>query len=96
MSVPFLVEGVTIGTLLLLNKLNGYVFSKSDFLFLEKFAAIVSPFIRDIKKIQQYFITPLPQEALLKKYEANGLLGKSEKFLQLLLIRRMKRCNPRY
>jgi transcriptional regulator with GAF, ATPase, and Fis domain len=96
MSVPFLVEGVTIGTLLLLNKLNGNVFTKSDFLFIEKFAAIVSPFIRDVKKIQQYFITPLPQEALLKKYEANGLLGKSKKFIQLLqTVESAARCDVR-
>ncbi len=94
--MPFLVEGVTIGTLLLLNKLNGNVFTKSDFLFIEKFAAIVSPFIRDVKKIQQYFITPLPQEALLKKYEANGLLGKSKKFIQLLqTVESAARCDVR-
>ncbi len=96
MSVPLLVEGVTIGTFLLLNKLKGYIFSKSDYQFLEKFAAIVSPYLRDVQKIQQYFTSPLPQESLLKKYEANGLLGKSEKFLHLLqTIESAARCDVR-
>jgi Nif-specific regulatory protein len=96
MCVPFTVEGVIIGTLLLLNKFEGYIFTESDFSFLEKFTAIVSPYLRDVQKIQQYFITPLPQETLLKKYEAHGLLGKSEKFIQLLqTIESAARCDVR-
>ena len=96
MCVPFTVEGVIIGTLLLLNKFEGYIFTESDFSFLEKFTAIVSPYLRDVQKIQQYFTAPLPQETLLKKYEAHGLLGKSEKFIQLLqTIESAARCDVR-
>ncbi|MBS4034203.1 MAG: sigma-54-dependent Fis family transcriptional regulator [Ignavibacterium sp.] len=96
MCVPFTVEGVIIGTLLLLNKYKGYVFTKSDFLFLEKFTAIVSPYLRDVQKIQQYFTAPLPLETLQKKYEVHGLLGKSKKFIQLLqTIESAARCDVR-
>ena len=96
MCVPFTVEGVIIGTLLLLNKFEEYIFTESDFSFLEKFTAIVSPYLRDVQKIQQYFNAPLPQESLLKKYEANGLLGKSKKFIQLLqTIESAARCDVR-
>ena len=96
MCVPFTVEGVIIGTLLLLNKFEEYIFTESDFSFLEKFTAIVSPYLRDVQKIQQYFTAPLPQETLLKKYEAHGLLGKSKKFIQLLqTIESAARCDVR-
>jgi len=81
--VPFFVEGIIIGTLLLLNKTEGE-FSESDYSFLEKFTTIVSPYLRDVEKTQQYFTAPLPQESLLKKYEVHGLLGKSQKFIELL------------
>ena len=96
MCVPFTVEGVVIGTLLVLNKFEKYIFSESDFSFLEKFNAIVAPYLRDIQKIQQYFTTPLPQDTLLQKYEAHGLLGKSKKFIQLLqTIESAARCDVR-
>lgn len=96
MCVPFTVEGVIIGTLLLLNKFEEYIFTESDFSFLQKFTTIVSPYLRDVQKIQQYFTTPLSQETLLKKYEAHGLLGKSKKFIQLLqTIESAARCDVR-
>lgn len=96
MCVPFTVEGIIIGTLLLLNKFEKHIFTESDFSFLKKFTAIVSPYLRDVQKIQQYFNAPLPQETLLTKYEAHGLLGKSKKFIQLLqTIESAARCDVR-
>ena len=96
MCVPFTVEGIIIGTLLLLNKFEKYIFNENDFSFLEKFTAIVSPYLRDVQKIQQYFTAPLPQETLLKKYEAHGLFGKSKSFIQLLqTIESAARCDVR-
>jgi Nif-specific regulatory protein len=94
--LPFSVEGVIIGTLLLLNKFDGYLFTESDYSFLEKFSAIVSPYLRDVQKIQKYFTAVLPQATLLKKYEVHGLLGKSKKFIQLLqTIESAARCDVR-
>jgi len=96
MCVPFTVEGVIIGTLLLLNKFDEYIFTESDYSFIQKFTTIISPYLRDVQKIQQYFTTPLSQETLLKKYEAHGLLGKSKKFVQLLqTIESAARCDVR-
>ena len=96
MCVPFKVEGIIIGTLLLLNKLEKNRFTESDYSFLKKFTTIVSPYLRNVQKIQQYFITPLPQEILLKKYEAHGLLGKSKNFIRLLqTIESAARCDVR-
>jgi Nif-specific regulatory protein len=84
LCIPLRIEGILVGTLLLLNITRGHAFSEEDLSILEKLAAIASPFLRDVQKIQQFFIAPLPKSALLKKYEATGLLGKSEKFIELL------------
>jgi transcriptional regulator with GAF, ATPase, and Fis domain len=84
LCIPIRTEATIIGTLLLLNENQDYVFSEDDLVILEKFAAVVSPFLRDVQKIKQLFITGLPKQTLLKKYEAFGLLGKSKMFIELL------------
>jgi len=94
--VPFAVDGLIIGTLLLVGKGGKIGFNNDDFSFLEKFSAIVSPYLRDINKIQPYFVAPFPKGIIAKKYEAHGLLGKSEKFIQLLhTIESAVRCDVR-
>lgn len=82
--IPLRIEASIIGTLLFLNKNNNKSFSGDDLKLLEKLADIVSPFLYNAQKIRQFFDTPLPEKTLLKKYEAFGLLGKSEKFVELL------------
>lgn len=84
MCVPFAIEDIVIGTLLLLSNSKEVNFTEHDFSFLNKFTDIVSPYLRDVNKLQPYFAAPFPNAILLKKYEACGLLGKSEKFIQLL------------
>ena len=94
--VPFRVEKIIIGTLLLLNNEDNFSFTENDLSLIEKFSAIVSPFLHSAQSIAQYFTTPLSHETLLKKYEAHGLLGKSEKFIQLLqTIESAARCDVR-
>jgi transcriptional regulator with GAF, ATPase, and Fis domain len=82
--VPLRVEGIITGTILVLNRKGGTVYDFDDLQFLEKFSAVVSPFLRNIQKIKDYFITQLPEDALINKYKASGLLGKSKSFLNLL------------
>jgi transcriptional regulator with GAF, ATPase, and Fis domain len=84
MCVPLRIEGVIIGSILLLNKDRDDEFDESDLAYLEKLAAIAAPFLRNVQKIQEYFAAPLPAAALLAKYEPLGLLGKSKKFIELL------------
>ncbi len=96
MCAPLRAEGVVIGTLLLLNKSHGYIFNESDLSYLEDFATVVSPHLRNIQKIQEYFISRLSKETLLKKYESFGLLGKSKKFIDLLqAVESASRCEVR-
>ncbi len=84
LCIPLRIEGTIIGTLLLLNKTRDDAFTQEDLSILEKLAAVSSPFLRDIQKIQQFFTAALPKQALLKKYEGFGLLGTSKKFIELL------------
>lgn len=94
--VPLRVENIIIGTLLLLNHEANSSFSDSELFLLEKFAVVVSPFLHCIQDIAQYFITPLPKKTLVSKYGLLGLLGKSEKFIELLqTIDAAARCDVR-
>jgi transcriptional regulator with GAF, ATPase, and Fis domain len=82
---PFRVENVTIGTLLVLNNEDNRSFTEYDLSIIEKFSAIASPFLHCTQAIAQYFTAPLPKHVLLSKYAMLGLLGKSQKFVDLLL-----------
>lgn len=53
-------------------------------MLIEKLSSIASPFLHCTQDIAQYFITPLPKKVLASKYGLFGLLGKSEKFIELL------------
>lgn len=94
--IPFRIENIIIGTLLLLNNEGSCSFTENDLLLMERFSAVVAPFLHSTQSLAQYFIVPLSQETLLKKYEAHGLLGKSKKFIQLLqTIEAAARCDVR-
>lgn len=96
LCVPFRVENIMIGTLLLLRNKGDYSFSDLDLSLIEKFAAVVSPFLHCTQDIASYFLSPLPKKMLLGKYGALGLLGKSEKFIELLQsIEAAARCDVR-
>jgi transcriptional regulator with GAF, ATPase, and Fis domain len=96
MCAPLTAEGMITGSLLLLNRLDGGAFTKNDFDFLKNFTSVVSPFLRNIQKIQQYFTPVIPQATLLKKYEAHGLIGKSKAFMDLLVtVEAAARCDVR-
>ena len=84
LGVPLRIEGITIGTLLVLKKNGREDSSEIDLFYLEKFATVATPYLRNVQKIQQYFEVPLPETALRSKYKALGLLGKSKNFIALL------------
>jgi transcriptional regulator with GAF, ATPase, and Fis domain len=96
LCVPFKVENVIIGTLLLIKNENNNSFTESDLSLLEKFSAVVSPFLHCTQSIAQYFIALPPKQTLLSKYAMLGLLGKSNKFIDLLqAIDAAARCDVR-
>ncbi len=69
--------------MILINKQDGE-FTESDSQLLEKIAVLASPYLRNAQGIQEYFETAIPQSTLLAKYEQAGLIGKSQKFVDLL------------
>lgn len=94
--VPFRVENIIIGTLLLLNNEGSCPFTKNDLSLIKKFSAIASPYLHCTQDISQYFTSPLPKKALRSKYSAIGLFGKSKKFIELLQsIEAAARCDVR-
>jgi Nif-specific regulatory protein len=96
LCIPLRMEGIFVGTLLALNKTGADSFSADDQTLIEKLAAVAAPFLCNAQKIQQFFATVLPEQSLLKKYEAFGLLGKSKSFVQLLhAIESAARCSIR-
>ena len=96
LCVPFRVENVIIGTLLLLNGESARAFTEADLSLMENVSAIASPFLHRTQAIAEYFTAPLPKQALRDKYGLLGLLGKSKEFLDLLLaVEAAARCDVR-
>jgi len=96
MCVPLKSESITLGTILLMNGKGGATFTDSDLDYLEKIAAISSPYLRNVQRIQEFFEPPLSESTLLTKYRQTGLLGKSHQFIELLkAIEACARCDVR-
>jgi GAF domain-containing protein len=77
--VPFVSEGILIGTLLLMSQERSKIFSEDDLACLKKLAAIAAPFLRNVQKLQEYFATPMPEASLLTKYASVGLIGNRQR-----------------
>ena len=85
-----------IGTLIVLRNNDKESFNEYDLNYLIKFSAVISPFLYNKQKIQEYFNPPLPDSELLKRYEDLGLVGKSSKFIEMLKsIESAAKCNVR-
>ncbi len=96
LAAPLRSEGIVMGALVLLHPEVEETALEPQLIYLQKLAGIVSPFLRNVQKLQQYFDAPLPESALLAKYETVGLLGKSRKFIELLkALESAARCDVR-
>jgi transcriptional regulator with GAF, ATPase, and Fis domain len=96
MCAALRLEGMIIGSMLLLNHAHGGEFGEKELAHLEKLGAVAAPYLRNVQKIREYFVAPLPEAALLAKYENLGLLGKSKKFVELLhALEAAARCDVR-
>jgi transcriptional regulator with PAS, ATPase and Fis domain len=79
---------------LLLNGARKPAFTEHDLSLLKMVAAIASPFIHCTQAIPRYFASPQPRHVLLDKYARMGMLGKGEKFADLLsAIEAAARCD---
>ena len=96
LGVPLIIEGMTIGVLILLYEeppeSNDAALTES----LESVASISAPFLRNVQKVKSYFETNLPDSTLLTKYNHAGLLGKSPNFVDLLhAVEAAAKCDVR-
>lgn len=96
MAVLLKIGGAVLGSIIVLRDAMAPAFTEDELTSLRKIVVIVTPYLHNIPKIQQFFAGPLPESALLSKYEAVGLLGKSKPFVQLLqTIEVAARCDVR-
>jgi transcriptional regulator with GAF, ATPase, and Fis domain len=83
-GVPLIIEGITIGVLILLYKHLNNAKSMEIISQLENIASVTVPFLRNAQKIREYFIPTLSDSSLLIKYNNAGLYGKSPSFIEML------------
>ena len=96
LGVPIRIEGITIGTLVLLKEPTSKSDCEGGLKLLDHFMTIAAPYLRNTQKIQNYFGTPLPGGALIVKYEQIGLIGSSKKYMEMLhAIEAAARCDVR-
>lgn len=95
-GVPLIIEGISIGALILLFQKPSNLKDPETIDFLENLAAVSTPFLRNAQKIRQYFDSALQEPSLLMKYQNAGLYGKSPKFLEMLnAIEAATKCDIR-
>jgi len=83
-GIPLKFEGLVIGALVLIKISENEPFIRTDFLTAQKFATLISPYICNLQQIGQFFNAPSQDKVLLKKYREFGLIGESQKFIELL------------
>ena len=83
-GVPFKLESIIVGCLLLINAASDSVFTENDLAIIQKLCVIASPYLRNAQKLKAYFEAPLPEATLRSKYQAAGLIGKSAQFTGFL------------
>jgi transcriptional regulator with GAF, ATPase, and Fis domain len=94
--LPIKSGGNVIGTLFFLRESGKESYKESDLLFAEKLLHVVTPYLYNVQSIQEFFICPLPEESIIKKYNEFGLIGRSSKFIEMLKsIEAASKCNVR-
>ncbi len=84
-GAPLIIEGIVIGAVILLYCQSFGVKNPENIISsLTHLATISAPFLRNVQKIREYFVSSLPESSLLIKYNSVGLFGKNDRFIQLL------------
>ena len=83
--VPIISAGNIIGVIIAFRSEIQKQFTQTDFSVLDNIGSVISPYIYNAQKIQEYFLLPkLSDDALLKKYFNLGLIGHSSQFIEML------------
>jgi len=78
------VENIILGSLIVFKAKDSKPFLDEQLTLLENLATIAAPYLRNLKKIKEYFLPEISENALIHKYSKMGLIGRSPKFLELL------------
>jgi transcriptional regulator with GAF, ATPase, and Fis domain len=84
MCVPILNGRQLIGQVLVGSQNRHQRFANEDLALLEKCAAVWGPYLNDPSRIHDLFERKVPDDVLLSKYAAHGLLGRSHRFRELI------------
>lgn len=84
MCVPMQSERMISGHIVVTRQDPGKPFNLDDLDWLGHFAVICAPFLSNAQNLHAYFEAPVPDGALLRKFEVLGLIGKCQKFKELL------------
>jgi transcriptional regulator with GAF, ATPase, and Fis domain len=96
MALPIRMEGITIGTVIVVTPLERPSFSAQDMELMKRLVAIVAPYLQNVKELSNFFQLHLTESALLEKYNNMGLVGKGERFVEMLrAVDAASRCDLR-
>jgi len=96
MCIPIERHSCVVGYILFGRSDLSSIFQNIHLYWAQKFSLLIAPYLSDLKLIQKYFTPPLPQTFLVKKYEPYGLIGQSEKFIDMLKsVEAAARCDVR-
>jgi len=83
-AVLLQVENIVLGSLLVFRGKGFPPFDSKHLTLLEHIAVIAAPYLRNVKKIEEYFLPDISTNALVHKYAETGLIGESSVFTELL------------
>jgi transcriptional regulator with GAF, ATPase, and Fis domain len=84
MCVPLQNDGAVCGHILVTSANANRRFGLDDIDLLVKCAAVWAAFLNNSQKVARYFTESVPDDVLVSKYAPLGLLGRSQKFKELL------------
>ncbi len=96
MALPIRMEGITIGTVIVVSPLERSTFSSTDLEVMQNLVVIVAPYLQNVKELSNFFQLHLTESALLEKFNNMGLVGKGDRFVDMLrAIDAASRCDLR-
>ncbi len=96
LCVPMVNEKQICGSILVTAKDRARCFTQKDLEFLEKCAAVWGGFLNNARRVQEFFREAIPDDVLVSKYSALGLLGRSRRFKELIRsVDAASRCDVR-
>ena len=96
LCVPVTHESALTGYVLMVNSESAIKFYNQHLFWARRYASLIAPYLTNPQNLNRYFQTQTPDSELLQKYEKFGLIGKSQKFINMLkAVESAARCDVR-